>query len=1066
MTQQPTTRYPNIVIRASAGTGKTFQLSNRFLELLDNEAPLDQILATTFTRKAAGEILDRILLRLADAALDAQACDSLGGHIGDPELTRTRCRRILAGATRNLHRLRISTLDAFFSKIASSFSLELGLPPGWRIVDELQDAQMRAEAIEAVIAQDTATDVLTLMHLLTKGEAKRGVGELLRDTVNQVYDVFREAPPDAWTAVPRYRHISEQRVTEAIDALRKTQFPDKRQRTACDKDLDTVEVGDWEGFIDGGLAAKVAAEDFTYYRKVIPECAVKEYRALLHHARATLLGHVANQTEAAFKMLQKFHVEYQRIKQERRALRFEDITRRLADAAMLDDADRVAFRLDAAVAHLLLDEFQDTSLPQWYVLRPFARRAASGGANHSFFCVGDVKQAIYGWRGGVAEIFDALDLELNQLCNQSLNQSFRSSPPVIDTVNRVFTRMVEHPKLEHYEKPVRIWCSQFEKHTTAKEDLPGHVTLEVSSSVEDGEAADEAHDAYCARRIAGLVRQAPGFTVGVLVRTNARVGRLIYLLRELGVHASEEGGNPVTDSAAVEVVLSLFRLTDHPGNTIARYHVAHSPLQGEFALANWRDDGEAALLAQDIRRKVLEHGYGPTVYQMAAVLATAASPRDQSRLQQLVELAYQYQSQATLRASHFVEFVEHQKVSDPTTADVRVMTVHQAKGLEFDIVVLPELEAPLVGQPPWFVVGRPDPTQPVNRVMRYTNKNIQELLPRELQELFEQDTSQTIRESLCVLYVALTRAVHALHMIVRASSGASRAPGKNFAGLLRASLTDGQPIAPEQVAYSCGDPQWFDHTTAQKELAETPEQASEAMPLPPLRIELKRTPTRRRRLERKAPSRLEGGKRVRLTDVFGREDMAAIQRGLVMHAWFAQIAWLDKSAPGGGAPDDETLHRLGNEVAETAIQLEPLIAEFRAMIQKPRVKELLRRDAYLEAPEKLGFPADVVQRIRQCDRRLAVETERRFAVRFAETVVAGTIDRLVLIYDGETLLAADVIDIKTDVLKTKNALDERVEYYRPQIEAYRRSLASAFSLSLEQITARMVFVHRGVAVMA
>ena len=87
----------------------------------------------------------------------------------------------------------------------------------------------------------------------------------------------------------------------------------------------------------------------------------------------------------------------------------------------------MAYRLDARVAHLLLDEFQDTSPPQWRVLRPFARQVVDGGRRQSFFCVGDVKQAIYGWRGGVAEIFEAIDRRARRARRPS--RSTRASAP-------------------------------------------------------------------------------------------------------------------------------------------------------------------------------------------------------------------------------------------------------------------------------------------------------------------------------------------------------------------------------------------------------------------------------------------------------------------------------------------------------------------------------------------------------------------------------------------------------------------------------------------------------------
>ena len=83
------------------------------------------------------------------------------------------------------------------------------------------------------------------------------------------------------------------------------------------------------------------------------------------------------------------------------------------------------------------------------------------------------------------------------------------------------------------------------------------------------------------------------------------------------------------------------------------------------------------------------------------------------------------------------------------------MTIHQAKGLQFDTVVLAELDGQLVGQPETCVVGQPSPTEPINRVCRYRNESVQKLLPAELRQMFDETVRQSVQESLCVLYVAL-----------------------------------------------------------------------------------------------------------------------------------------------------------------------------------------------------------------------------------------------------------------------------------------------------------------------
>ena len=112
--------------------------------------------------------------------------------------------------------------------------------------------------------------------------------------------------------------------------------------------------------------------------KEIPGEVVKVYTPLVDHAKAELLGQIANQTEATRRLLDHFDAVYRELKLPRRALRFEDVTRLVGDAGVGQRLEEVVYRLDAQVLHLLLDEFQDTSPPQWRVLRPFARRVVEG----------------------------------------------------------------------------------------------------------------------------------------------------------------------------------------------------------------------------------------------------------------------------------------------------------------------------------------------------------------------------------------------------------------------------------------------------------------------------------------------------------------------------------------------------------------------------------------------------------------------------------------------------------------------------------------------------------------
>src|SRR6185437_9776332 len=133
---------------------------------------------------------------------------------------------------------------------------------------------------------------------------------------------------------------------------------------------------------------------------------------------------------------------------------------------------------------------------------------------------------------------------------------------------------------------------------------------------------------------------------------------------------------------------------------------------------------------------LLTEGYGRTLYGWVRAFAQECDARSLSRLQQLIELGYAYESEATLRPDDFIEFIGNERVEDPTTSNIRVMTVHQSKGLEFDIVVLPELQMKLRGQNPSVVVGRDGPIDPIHSVCRYVSKDVLPLLPERVQAMF------------------------------------------------------------------------------------------------------------------------------------------------------------------------------------------------------------------------------------------------------------------------------------------------------------------------------------------
>ena len=163
---------PHLVVRASAGAGKTYQLTTRYLQLLARGESMQQVLATTFTRKAAGEVLARVLGRLARSCVHDASREVLSAALGRGALSRRDCIAMLRTLTDGLNRLSVGTIDGFFNRAARAMALELGLPPDPRLIDEGVPLakQMRTDAIHAVLGEQAASEqgFTTLIEMLRR----------------------------------------------------------------------------------------------------------------------------------------------------------------------------------------------------------------------------------------------------------------------------------------------------------------------------------------------------------------------------------------------------------------------------------------------------------------------------------------------------------------------------------------------------------------------------------------------------------------------------------------------------------------------------------------------------------------------------------------------------------------------------------------------------------------------------------------------------------------------------------------------------------------------------------
>ncbi len=1053
----PTPTLPRELVLASAGSGKTYHLSSRIIQLLAAGTPPGEILASTFTRKAAGEILDRVLIRLAEGAADAEKAGELGEHahpsLKDPD----RCRTLLARLLNDLHQINVGTLDAFFIRVARSFFQELGLAPGWAITDQPTEERLRTEAVQATLSKADRSEFIEVLGMANRDLAKRAVHDDLVKKVDDLLRIGRQLDPnvvDPWTSdfgVTERLTTTELRTKAASLAagLRKLEVPFSKKGqplklwvSARDHGADKIEALDWAAVFEKGLGSKVLAGERSYSRKDITEDFFEIFKEAIRLARIDLAPRLRRECEALGRLSELLETAFEDAQRRLGAYRFEDVTYLLGGPDAAGGRVDLHYRLDQQVRHILLDEFQDTSLEQWRALEPLADELLSGHfEERAGVIVADPKQSIYGWRGARPELVHRVG-QVYALDERSMDRSWRSSAVVLGFVADVFERLAVNPTLMQFDVGEQVaseWMRDFTDLHPAR-DLPGHVCIHLAP--DDGGTG--AIQPNLLRRAAEVVRdlhlQMPGRTIGVLVRRNRVLGHLMNELRALGVNASGEGGTPLTDTPPVNALLSLLHLADHPRSGAARYHVACSPLGEVVRFTDHRDHSSAHRLAERVRTQLITDGYGPSLAGWVQELAPRCDEREVMRLLQLVELGHRWDERPTLRPSDFARYVARESVEDPSSAPVQVMTVHRSKGLEFDVVVLPELYASISPKGGGVVTPKRDPA--TGRVVQVYPK-----VPKALRPLFpevvaaDQDVrAADLRDALSVLYVALTRARYALHLVVPPMGGKA----KHSAGVIRHALgLDDEGVGEDGVLLERGTARWFEEMDETATSAESEPAASPVVSSGPL---LRVSATGHgRNLARRSPSSMEGGSGVDLAFHLKLDAGAALERGSVVHAWCEEIEWIED-----GIPEDDALRAVARREAPgmSAKAVSTLIEEFRGWMEGADIRRALSRRAY---PVEDGLT-------------LRVENELPFVRRVGEEIQEGFIDRLVLIERDGVVVGADVLDFKTDRIAAGDevGLAERAEHYRPQIEAYCDMVRGRYGLDEAAVGGKLLFLGGGV----
>jgi len=1073
----------HVAISASAGSGKTFQLAHRYIGLMSNGVEPDRIIALTFSRKAAGEIFDSVVKYLCDASSSPEKSRRTAELIGRPGLQQQDFLRLLRNLLVSIHRLHISTLDSFTVSILKSFPMELGIPSAFQIMDnDSEEAKAAKQTVLGLIFNhrhvggEAQQAFLGAFRQATFGQEQKGLEQSLDNFITGFGDFYRLMPePHTWgqdnTIWPQGSPWLEtagdaaQAASELKASLVGCGFPDgvlKILVSIADFCGSYGESSRWdEGLsgksvfqsLAGSLQPLERGEMTLSYSKGQYDLGGRQCQllsTLLRHAVGTELRAMLKRTQGIYQVLNQYDQFYDDLIRRRGKLTFTDAqylltaANRYSSSSLLsrmpDQEARlyIDYRLDCKLDHWLLDEFQDTSDLQWEVLRNLADEILQDGSGQrSFFYVGDVKQAIYGWRGGNARLFGKiLEQYQGQIEQIPLSVSFRSCQPIIDAVNRVFDGL-SNDQLP--PKAVAQWEKIWQEHRCQADVVPeqGYAAL-MEPPCDDGEYKPTNEDRYHAA--ANLLNEIKpldrGLSVAILVRKND-VGRDIvdFLRGECpGMTIIHEGRAAIKDNPVVSVLLALVKFAAHPGDTFAWRHLQMSPLNGYFVKHKLGRDNLPLLLLREIQT----HGFQAFIRNWGARLNEAHQLDDfgNKRLNDLISAAGEFDSTRGTGCNDFLHFIDSYQLHELAAENaVRVMTIHQSKGLGFDIVILPDLQSDNIASAskPDFLIARDPETDRPLWVMKMPSRTIAESDPILAEQLRIHDETECF-DSLCLLYVALTRAKQGLYMITGFPGKTSRMVSP--AALLKAQLAgDPRPTCGSAVEiggeeftclYETGERDWYTRAPSKAQPAE-PVQRVE------LSSEYGRYPSLRRRLLGVSPSTIEG-REIRADLLFTHITHDSMELGKGIHELFEGVSWVDETDVEGLI---EEWHRASSAPQETK---QRAVEQFRQAMASHEVRQVLAR------------PDGIVSLWR----------EKHFEVVLENQWITGVFDRVTITHgpDGRSSQAT-ILDFKSNEIADEADLASTAEYYRPQLVLYGKALSRMLQIDTSQVKLQLLFAWSG-----
>jgi ATP-dependent helicase/nuclease subunit A len=622
----------NVVLEASAGTGKTSVLVARYVNLLAKGVDPANILAITFTRKAAAEMRARIVRELRRSAhsspMDRSRWLALRDRLAD---------------------IHISTIDAFCLSLLREFPLEADLDPGFTLADETEvprivDASLDASLAIFVSLAKREPDVALVLAQLGLARTRDGLAHLLQRRLVAwgVLDRFLEKSPAQVTGRTACTRAVRSLI-DLFDALPggRAAFVDEGPTRHPRYAMLARELHRLESFLQAddaqvrALLDRVAAHFLTTTGKARSSERIHPFvnddypsvtRGRQHRTTALALSEPVERIVRAFardlnavlargirRMFAIALAQYRTALDERSVLDFSDVLQRAVDLLQrMDEFSQSRFRLEGRYHHVLVDEFQDTSRKQWELVSLLVKAWGEGAgiARHpSIFIVGDRKQSIYRFRDADVSLLNDARAFIEGLrpgakVTRSISRSFRARPELLAFVNDLFEeigRDAARPGDFRYDSSDRFPIGDlsdgggFALGVAAAEDPVACAAL-VAAEITRVLGAETIRD-----RETGLARRARAGDVAILFRARASHREFEQALEAAGVPTYVYKGLGFFDSDEIKDLSALIRYLADPTSELRAAALLRSRLLrvSDEALALMSPNIAAALTAEE-----------------------------------------------------------------------------------------------------------------------------------------------------------------------------------------------------------------------------------------------------------------------------------------------------------------------------------------------------------------------------------------------------------------------------------------------------------------------------------